>query len=631
MRFAELVPAEARIVELPGGLDIGGGTGPGWGKSVDGPVWLPDPGCWAFSDGGRSRRLTWLPGSAPRVLHQDTGRAMGTAVDPEGRLVACEWERGRVVRHEADGSVSVLVDAVGGMRLNHADDLAIAADGTIYFTDVRIVTHRPLPEGTVGHSGVYRLRTGGGLPELLVGDLVEPGGLALSPDGEVLYVSDPRGNRLLAIQAREDGGEARVFATLAAGPRSGIPLGMAVDRHGNLYAGGPGGVWVLDPHGQALGVLRHPASRTTNLVFGGPDNRSLFITTLVGAGVVELTVEGGPGPRPAPVTTGPELSMAMRVERIDHALDRVVAPGSEIVELASGGFTADLGGGSNFWSRSLEGTLWSQAEGALLFSDIGNCRVLRWSLDGGLSVFRQPSGHANGSTLDQQGRLVSCEQGPERRVTRLEPDGTLTVLADRWESKRLGRPNDVVVKSDGTVYFTAPWWDFGDRATREIDFNGVFMVSSDLRTVAPVVRDFQTPNGLAFSPDESVLYVNDSARMQIRSFELLPDGSLDLASDRIFFQFPGSHDDGVGGPDGMKVDVEGNVYCGGPNGLWIIDPGGRHLGTLRHGATQTNNLCFGDEDWKTLYWVSWSALYKVRLEVGGVPVPARAVEATAAC
>jgi gluconolactonase len=434
-------------------------------------------------------------------------------------------------------------------------------------------------------------------------------------------VTDPRTSRVLALPLGGGRGPARVVAALPLGPRPGRPLGIAVDQLGNLYTGGPGGVWVLDAGGEVLGIIRHTASRTANLAFGGPDGRTLFITSLVGAATIELGVEGAARHRPAPIDPGPRLTMAVGVDRVDPALDRVIAPGTAIVELASGGFSTDLGGGDNFWSRSLEGTLWSQAEGALLFSDIGNSRILRWSREGVLSVFRQPTGHANGSTLDQLGRLVSCEQGPERRVTRLEPNGTLTVLADAWDGRRLGRPNDVVVAGDGAAYFTAPWWDFGEGARREIEFNGVFRVSPDHATVTPVVRDFQTPNGLAFSADETTLYINDTARMHIRAFAVQPDGMLDLTTDRVFFQFPGHHDDGLGGPDGMKVDLDGNVYCGGPGGLWVLDSEGRHLGTLRHGATQTNNLCFGGDDWKTLYWVSWSALYSIRLEVAGVPVP----------
>jgi gluconolactonase len=555
-----------------------------------------------------------------RVLHEGTGRALGTAADTQGRLVACEWGRGRVVRHEADGSVTELAAGVDGLRFNHPDDVVAGAGGVLFFTDIRIVTHRPLPPDTIPRSGVYRLEPNAS-PTVLLDDVVEPGGLALSPDGGSLYVTDPRSRRVLALTLEAAKTEVRVVASLPTGPGQGVPLGIAVDREGNLYTGGPGGVWVIDPGGEVLEIIHHAASRTTNLAFGGPNNRTLFMTSPVGAAYVELEIEGAAVPQPSPLKEGTALAWELRVERVDAALDRIVKQGTELVELASGGFSADLGGGDNFWSRSLEGTLWSQAEGALLFSDIGNARILKWSPESTLSVFRQPTGHANGSTLDPAGRLVSCEQGPDRRVSRLEPDGTITVLADRWDGKRLGRPNDVVVKSDGAIYFTAPWWDFGEGATRNIDFNGVFRISPDLESVEPVVRDFQTPNGLAFSADERLLYVNDTARMQIRSFELRPDGTLDLDTDRLFFQFPGHHDDGVGGPDGMKVDLEENVYCGGPQGLWIIDRDGRHLGTLRHGATQTNNLCFGGRDWKTLYWVSWSALYSIRLEVAGVPVP----------
>ena len=151
----------------------------------------------------------------------------------------------------------------------------------------------------------------------------------------------------------------------------------------------------------------------------------------------------------------------------------------------------------------------------------------------------------------------------------------------------------------------------------------MFRVSPDLATVAPVVRDFEFPNGLCFSPDESVLYVNDTRRHHIRAFEVLPDGALDLGSDRIFAELGG---DAPGAPDGMKVDVEGNLYCGGSGGLWILNPSGTHLGTIVHGAAQTTNLAFGGPDWKTLFFVSWVSLGCVDVEVPGMPVPSRAIQ-----
>jgi gluconolactonase len=179
----------------------------------------------------------------------------------------------------------------------------------------------------------------------------------------------------------------------------------------------------------------------------------------------------------------------------------------------------------------------------------------------------------------------------------------------------LNRPNDVVVKSDGSIYFTDPGAPAPGMA---LDFAGVYRVSPDLGTLTLLVKDFVTPNGLAFSPDESVLYVNDTRRMHIRAFDVQPNGTLALASDRVFCDVRGS---GPGFPDGMKVDSEGNVYCGGSGGIWIIGPSGRHLGTIAHGKAETTNMAWGGPDWTTLFFTSWHTLGRVQLKVPGVPVP----------
>jgi gluconolactonase len=630
---------DATIIELPRGFDIGGGTGAGWGKSCDGPVWLAEHHCLTFTDSGKDRRLTWSASEGLQLLHEGTHQALGTARDLQGRLVSCEWASGRVVRLEADGPATVLADGYRGERFNHPDDVAVDARGSIWFTDVR-TSFPVLDPPAVGRSGVYRMAGEAGGdgtgPELLIDDLEEPGGLAFSPDGRTLYVSDSVARRILAYDvegADRALGPARVLIAFDEPDRR-APYGMTVDGEGNVYAGGPEGICVVAPDGRLVGTIRHPASRTTNLAWGGDEGTTLFVTTSVAVGYVELPAAtrrpAAPGGDHA--TAGGAVSGVSRrhplvarhgVERLHPDLDRIVPGDVEIVELASGGIFDDLGGGlTDHFARSLEGNVWVPDPGHLLFSDIGNSRILRYDGDGRFSVAFEPTGYTNGSTLDNEGRLVSCEQGA-RRVSRHERDGSTTIVAERFEGRRLSRPNDVVVRSDGSIYFTAPWWDFGAGEEREVDFNGVFLVSPDLSTVTAVLRDFTIPNGLCFDVDETVLYVNDSLGMHIRAFDVRPDGTLDLDSDRVLIQMPGSHLDGLGSPDGMKVDVEGNVYCGGPGGLWVISPSGQHLGTLVHGATQTNNLCFGGPDGRTLFMATWHSLFSVRLALPGAPVPRR--------
>ncbi len=254
-----------------------------------------------------------------------------------------------------------------------------------------------------------------------------------------------------------------------------------------------------------------------------------------------------------------------------------------------------------------EGPVWCAANGELLFSDIPANRILRFK-DGKCETFRSPSLNSNGLTLDKQGRLIVCEHG-SRRVTRTETGGTVTVLAERFEGKRLNSPNDVVVRSDGAVYFTDPPYGV-KREERELDFQGVYRISADGQTLVLLGKDFAKPNGLAFTPDEKTLYINDTERGHIRAFDVGADGM--LTKGRIFAETPGA--------DGMKVDTAGNVYCTSRGGVMVFDRTGKHLGTFVT-PEQPANCGFGDADWKTLYMTCRTGLYRVRLTIPGVGVP----------
>ena len=169
------------------------------------------------------------------------------------------------------------------------------------------------------------------------------------------------------------------------------------------------------------------------------------------------------------------------------------------------------------------------------------------------------------------------------------------MIANSFQGRQLNRPNDVVVKSDGCIYFTDPWTSPAAPEQWDLTFSGVYRITPDLATMTLLIDDFVVPNGLAFTPDEKVLYINDSRRGHIRAFDLMPNGTLAKQTDRVFADLRG---DEPGVPDGMKVDAEGNVYCGGAGGLWIIDPTGKKLGRIVHGAPATTNLAFGGDDWK---------------------------------
>ena len=273
-----------------------------------------------------------------------------------------------------------------------------------------------------------------------------------------------------------------------------------------------------------------------------------------------------------------------------------------------------------------EGPLWHPG-GFLSFVDLEGSRLLRWDTDGSLSVAREDTGEGNGCTLDRQGRLLMCE-AQRKRVTRQETDGSITSIADSFDGKPLNRPNDVICRSDGTIFFTDP-----DGRTppeeRLIGFGGVFRISPDGQLHLGT-DGCEYPNGLALSPDESVLYVAISrlddrcfgeeergevcTHRMIRAFDVAADGS--LSNNRVFCEMF-SAEPGV--PDGMKVDSQGRVFCTGSGGVWVIDPSGERVGIIR-GPEVPRNVAFGGPDLCTLFATPGDSLYSVRVKVPGISV-----------
>jgi gluconolactonase len=306
---------------------------------------------------------------------------------------------------------------------------------------------------------------------------------------------------------------------------------------------------------------------------------------------------------------GAAAQAAKRIERLDPALDQIIATSEPIVDLAT-----NLGGTAN-----VEGPLWWKEGGYLLFRGT-DLKRWKYAPGQGISVFKENTNAANGITRDMQGRLVACEAAT-RRVVREEHDGSITVMASSFQGRPLNYPNDVVVKSDGAIYFTDPWAGPAAQVPpgqTDQTFAGVYRVSPDRGTITLLVGDFIAPNGIAFSPDESVLYVNDSQRRHIRAIDLQPNGTLARQTDRVFADLSGPES---GVPDGMKVDSAGNVFCGGAGGLYILDPKGKKLGRVVHGFGNTANVAFGGDDWKTLYFCTRTSLGSIKVKIAGVPVP----------
>jgi len=279
---------------------------------------------------------------------------------------------------------------------------------------------------------------------------------------------------------------------------------------------------------------------------------------------------------------------------------RLVARGTKIEKIATGFVFS-------------EGPVYLPGESCLLFSDIPGNRIYRIGEDGVCDVWRSPSHNANGLTLDREGRLIACEHGA-RRVTRTEKDGNITVLADRFAGKKLNSPNDVIVRSDGAIYFTDPPYGI-EPGDQEQSVQGVYRIPSEGGEPVLVADDFERPNGLAFSPDERYLYVDDSApeRRHIRVFAVTGEGG--LAEGRLFADL---NCGGKGTTDGMKVDREGNLFCTGPGGIWLLTPGGIHLGTIVL-PEQPSNCAWGGADLSTLYITAESSVYRIRTATSGPP------------
>ncbi len=306
------------------------------------------------------------------------------------------------------------------------------------------------------------------------------------------------------------------------------------------------------------------------------------------------------------------------VVRVDASLDAIVTPSAKLEKVAEG-FTFT------------EGPVWVSAtdksEGYLLFSDPNDNLIYRLTTEGEVSVFRAKSGYtggdigeyhqpgSNGLTLDKQGRLTINQHG-NRRVIRVEPRGNITVLADRYQGKRLNSPNDLVYKSDGALYFTDP--PFGlpkvfDDPRKELPYSGVYRAFNG--SIQLVSTDLTGPNGLAFSPDERYLYVGnwDPRKKVVMRYEVQPDGS--LANGSVFYDM--THAPGEDALDGIKVDQQGNLYVCGPGGIWILSPEGKYLGLIK-GPEDPHNLAWGDDDGKTLYITALTGIYRIRVNIPGI-------------
>ena len=294
------------------------------------------------------------------------------------------------------------------------------------------------------------------------------------------------------------------------------------------------------------------------------------------------------------------MPVAVQSEKVRELVDET----AEVEQIATG-FTFT------------EGPIW-MADGSLHFSDMPGDKRRRWHPDEGVQVLRDPSNKCNGMTRDANGNLLVCEHVTSSLV-RESPDGSRETIASHWGERELNSPNDVIVASDGSIIFTDPTYGrmpgFGLPRPQDLDFQGVYRLPADGSGIQLLIDDFAQPNGLCFSPDESLLYINDTVHAHIRVFDVGPGHS--LSNGRVFAAGIGTGDMSTGElVDGMKLDERGNVYVTGPKGVWIFAPDGEHLGVIQV-PENVGNVNWGDDDWQTLYIPASTSVYRVRMKVAG--------------
>jgi len=293
----------------------------------------------------------------------------------------------------------------------------------------------------------------------------------------------------------------------------------------------------------------------------------------------------------------------MSVEIRHSAFEKVVGSSVEFERLGTGFLFT-------------EGPLWHPHERALLFSDMPGDIIRRWSSKDGIQTFRKPSSKSNGLTWDRQGRLLACEHATSC-VSRTETDGQITVVASHYEGKELNSPNDIVVASDGAIYFSDPTYGrmdyYGLKRDVVLGFRGVYRVGPDGGAPQLLANDFAQPNGLCLSLDERRLFVNDTERTHIRVFDRAADGS--LSNGRVWAETTG---EGNGAPDGMKMDSQGNIYCCGPGGLHVFSPAGDCLGVIRTPEVAAN-FAWGDDDLRSVFITASTSLYRIKVKIPGRP------------
>jgi gluconolactonase len=500
-------------------------------------------------------------------------RSNGMYFDADGvSLLACADLHNRLVSFDPNGKMTILVENYKGKKLNGPNDLWRHPNGGIYFTDP--FYRRPYwADANMEQDGqhVYYLAPDRKTLTRVADDLVQPNGIIGTPDGKLLYVADIGARKTYVYTINPDGTLAnkKLFCEMGSD-------GMTIDNEGNVYLTGKG-VTVFNSAGEKIDQIDINEGWTANVCFGGKDHDTLFITASKSLYAVKMRTKGVTWPA------------STRLGEAGPAPEKksVVAPGAKVEKLA-GDF------------KFTEGPI-ADARGNIYFTDIPNNRIHKWS-DGKLSTFRENSGGANGLDIDEKGNLYVCE-GNNRRITRIDPAGNVTVLCDNYKGKKLNSPNDLWRDKKGGIYFTDP--SYGKRTDMELPGECVFYLPPDSNEIILVVDDLVKPNGVVGTKDGQLLYVADQAGNKTWVYKIKDDGT--LSDKKLFVPI---------GADGMELDGQGNLYLTG-KGIIIVNPAGKKIDYISLGSTQTSNVCFGGKDNDTLFITGGSSLFSIKMNVKG--------------
>jgi gluconolactonase len=565
-------------------------------QAIEGLAWDPVEGVLYFSDAGDATIYRLTPPSIVDVLRTQSQGARGLRVDESGNVVAAESGARRVSRQTPGGANVLVADRFRGNRFNSPANVAVRyPDGTVYFTDPPLglsADPRELP-----YAGLFRVtREGSVFLEWEGPNGTAPVGVTLSPDQDRLYVADRIDGVVRAFDVASGGELAneRIFAFTGPGPQ-----GITVDMNGNVYVAVAAGVEIYGPDGGLWGTLATPAI-PTDVAFGGAALDMLYVSTASALYAFQVEIEGtdwrpdapdggvrDAGPDGGPGDAGPRNPVA----------------GAGPYTFIQGAF------------RFLDGPEWVEADQELLFCDWGPGGDVIYRYSGAVGTFRTPGQQSAGLSIDPTtGDLIAAEMDA-RRITRTTSDGTIVPVVETYLGDQFNGPNDLIVKSNGTIYFTDPPYGLMGRP-RYLTFNGLFRVFTGSTAAALEWQGDQVldePNGIALSPDESLLYVVNSTRNEVVVFDVMPDDS--LANRR---QFAPTNPI----PDGMAVDADGNVYVATRDGIQVFRPDGTTWGTIINpgpgGSLRGTNLVFGGPDLTTIYVTTPQELYRFQGAVPGV-------------